>query len=226
MAAALRARAIAVVGVERAPALQRLEQAFQVLAREACVELIGAHALGKQLADVTLVVRLHVTEALRPPAVGAGGVNVGVVIDLHEGLERDPEAAAVIEHRVMMIRNAPRTRVDVQIPVEPALLAESAEFRVFIAAAQRPAAPSRLRVEFQDLHAIPGLAQLHGRDHPRDAGAEDQHRRALRRALQIDRPAVARFLGEPQAAHGLVHRRAAGDPAHERQQVPARECMV
>jgi hypothetical protein len=49
-------------------------------------------------------VRLHMPIALRLSVQYLLGVDIGVVIDVNEGLECDPEELAVIEQRTVMIR--------------------------------------------------------------------------------------------------------------------------
>ena len=216
---ALRTLEISIVGIQRTPVLQRLKQPLQVLLGQAGIELLAAHAFGEQFGDVALVVGLHLAKALRLASVRFTGMHIGVVVDLHERLEHHAEALAVIEHGVMMIGNAPGAGIDVLALVEAALLAKTAQLRVLIAAAQRPAAPARNRIVFEHLHAVAGVAQLERRDQARDTGAQDQHGGALRRALQFYRPAVIRFLGKAKAAHGLIHCRAASNLADECQQI-------
>ena len=102
-----------------------------------------------------------------------------------------------MHHAVMVIRNSPGARIDVQILVEFALLREAAEFRVPVAAAQRPISAAGSGVVFEHLNLVAGVAQLIGRGQPSHAGAEDQHRGIARRSLQINRALVRRFGGEP-----------------------------
>ena len=134
-----------------------------------------------------LVVGLDLAVALRLAAERAAAVQVGVVVDLHERLERHAEPLAVAQHAAVVIGNAPRTRIDVQVLVELALLRDAAEFRVAVAAAQAPIASARPAVVFQHLHLVAGVAQLVGGAHAGHARAQNQHRGAPGRALQIDR---------------------------------------
>src|SRR6202011_4365754 len=93
-------------------------------------------------------------QSLRLAAKRLAAMQVGVVIDLHEGLERDTKPLAVTEHSAMGIRQPPRTRIDVQVRIKSALLSLSAQLRVAIAAAQRPVAAAGARVVFQHLHLV------------------------------------------------------------------------
>ena len=76
-----------------------------------------------------------------------------VVIELDERLERDPEPAAVIQNCVMMIGNAPRSRIDVEAGIELAGLGRPAEFGIDVAAPERPVASAGTEVEFEDADA-------------------------------------------------------------------------
>src|SRR6202020_3348164 len=98
---------------------------------------------GQQLCDVSLIVGLDLPEALRLARKCAATVQVGVVIDLEKWLQGNPQKLRVMHHAVMVIRNSPRARIDVQILVEFALLRMAAELRVAIAAPQCPVSTAR-----------------------------------------------------------------------------------
>ena len=215
------ARHVLEVAVERAPLAQRLEQLFLVLLADPGIQGILARRLGEQLRDMALIVGLDLAITLRLAAECAAIVQVGLVIHLYECFERHAQHLAVVEHAPVMVRNAPWARIDVQVLVEYALLNGPAQFGVPVAAAQRPVAPARPAVEFEHLNTIARVAQLIRGRHARHAGAQDQHRRAAWRMLQIDGARIRRVRGEAQRAHGLIHRRAARRDAYHAKQVAA-----
>jgi hypothetical protein len=135
-------------------------------------------------------------------------MQVSIVIDLHEGLERNAELAAVIEHPVMMVRNTPWPGIEIQALVESTDLFVSAEFGVFIATAQCPVTTACACVVFKHLDRIARLAQLISRDQASQTRAEDKNG-ATPCALQRGRPAIGRFRGKAEVVHGLVHQGAA-----------------
>ncbi len=91
--------------------------------------------LAEQFGDVALEVRMHVTEALRLAVERGLRMQVGIDVELRERLERDVQAPRVVEHRVMMERDPPRTGIEIQPGIELAALAKAAEFGVLVAAA-------------------------------------------------------------------------------------------
>src|SRR5260221_11358357 len=97
-----------------------------------------SRGLCQQLGNMAVVVCLDGAQALRLAAKRLAAMQGGVVIDLHEGFERDSKPLAVTEHSAMVIRQPPRTRIDVQVRIKSALLSLSTQLRVAIAAAQRP----------------------------------------------------------------------------------------
>ena len=161
--------------------------------------------------------------ALRHTIEGAGGVKIGIVIELDERLERDVQPPAVIEQRAVVIGNPPRARIDVEPLLEFAGLHRAAELGEAIAAAQRPVTAARAIVELQHPHLIAGLAQFERSGHAGKPGAEDQDGSAFRIAIELDRPLVAGLRGEAEARHGVIHRRRAGDGADQRQQIAPAE---
>src|SRR5262245_48422558 len=106
-------------------------------------------------------------------------MQIGIVVELNEGLERDVETLAVVEQRAVVIGNPPWTGIDVESLFELASLRDAAELRKPVAAAQGPVASARARVEFEHSHAVAGLAQLERRGHAGQSCAEDQDRRTL-----------------------------------------------
>src|SRR5215471_21694883 len=100
-------------------------------------------------------------------------MQIGVVVELDEGLERDVEAFAVIKQRAMVIGNPPRARIDVQSLLELASLRGATELGEAVTAAQGPVATAGTRVEFKNPHAVAGLAQLERCGHSGQSRAED-----------------------------------------------------
>ena len=209
--------------IQRAPVTQRLEQPLAILRADLLVQRILLGRLGEKLCDLALVVGLDLAIALRLAAEALLAVHVGVVVDLDERLERHIQLLAIAQDAAVMIRQAPRTRIDVLVFIELALLGVAAEFRVFIPATQRPVATPRARVVLEHLHLVAGGAQLVGCHHAGDARTQHEHRGALRRALQVDRTGVGGVGREPQAAHGLVHGRVARGQTNHAQELAAAE---
>src|ERR1700690_2854448 len=123
---------------------------------------------------MSLIVGLDLAKALGLPAESLAAVQVSVVVDLEKGLELDAEALDVMHHAVMVIRNPPRARIDVQVLVKFALLREPAQFGIAVAAAKAPVAATGSSVVLQDLNRVAGVAQLVRGGHPGHAGAENE----------------------------------------------------
>ena len=189
-------RNVGVIFVERAPLAQRLQQNLLILGADSRIQCLLLRCFGQQLGDMPLVVRLDLAVALRSTAKCAAAVDIGVVVDLEKGLQRNAEELDVMHHAVMVIGNSPGARIDVQVLVEFALLREAAELRVPVAAAQRPISAAGSGVVFEHLNLVAGVAQLIGCGQSGHAGAEDQHRGIARGALEINRPLVRRFGGK------------------------------
>ena len=86
-------------------------------------------------------------------------------------------------------------------------------------AAQRPRPPAGVGFRFEHLHAIAGALELDRRGQSRKARAQDQDRRALGIAVQLDGPAIVRLGGEAERRHRLVHRGRAGRGSDQREQI-------
>ena len=139
----------------------------------------------------------------------------GIVVELDERLERDPETAAIIQYRVMMIGNAPRPRVQVQARIELAGLGGSAKLCVDVAPSYRPVPAAGTEVVFEDADAVARALEFDRRRHSGKAGAQDDDRSALGIALELDRPAIWRFRREPKPGHDLIRARSAEARADE-----------
>ena len=205
--------------VERAPAAQRLEQDLLVLLGHGIVEMALIGGLAEQLGDAAVEIGGDCAIALRLAAERVVRVDIGVVIDLNERLERDFEALAIIEQRAVVIGNAPRAGIDVEAGIEGAILREAAELDIAVAAAQGPAPPAGAPAIFEDLHFVAGLAQLERRHHAGKPGAENQHRGALRIAVEAERSLVVGGRRVSQAGHRLIHRTGARRRADQREEI-------
>src|SRR5260370_2062464 len=125
----------------------------------------------------------------------------GIVDELDERLERDDEAAAIVEDRVVMVRDAPRPRIEIEARVKLAALRRAAELSIDVAAAQRPVSPARAHIVFEDLHFIACPAELERRRHAGEACAKHDDGGALRIAFELDRAPVRRFRRESKTRH-------------------------
>src|SRR5207302_1765870 len=168
---------------------------------------------------MALKIRLDVTNALRLAGERIRSMEQGVMIELDEGFEGDAESLAIIEQGAVMIRNSPRSRIEIKAFLEAAGLRRATEFGKTVATADRPVAPSRAAIELQHLDLVASRAQLERGRHACETGAEHQHGCAFWIAAQLDWALVIGLRREAQAGHGLVHRSAAGDRTHEGQKI-------
>src|SRR5260370_35253083 len=83
-----------------------------------------------------------------------------VVVQLLEGLQLDAQTLAIVEQSVVVIGNAPRAGIEIQVLVELAFLRRAAAFGIGAAASQRPVAAPGTAVEFQNLHLVAGLTRF------------------------------------------------------------------
>src|ERR1700730_2759924 len=150
-------------------------------------------------------------------------MQIGVMVELDEGLKRHPETAAIIQDRVMVIRNAPRPRIEVEAGVELAPLRRAAELRVDVAAPEAPIPPARTRVVLERAHFVPGALELDRRGHSGKTGAQNDDRSALGIAVELDRASIGRFFGVSEPSHGLISGRSADARADDlKQSSPAK----
>src|SRR3984957_11928008 len=150
-------------------------------------------------------------------------MQIGVVIELDEGLEHHPEAATIVQNRIMMIGNAPRPRIEVEAGVELAPLRRAAELRVDVAAPEAPIPPARTRVVLERAHFVPGALELDRRGHSGETGAQNDDRSALGIAVELDRASIWRFLGVSEPSHRLISGRSADARADDlKQSSPAK----
>ena len=178
--------------------------------------------IGVLFRHLALEIGLDLADPLRPAAEAGRGVQIGVVVELDEGFERHAEAPAIGQDGAMVVRDPPGAGVEVEPRIEGAVLPGAAELGVGVAAAQRPVATAGPGVEFQHLDRIARVAQFERRRHAGEPRPEDQHRRALGVALELDRPPVAGLGREAEARHGVVQRRAARHPADHREGIATR----
>ncbi len=148
---------------------------------------------------------LHFAIALGLAAIGVGVVDIGVVVDLGEGLERHAQPVGVMQDAVMMMRQPPGTGIDVLAGIELDMLGGAAEFGVSVAAIERPVPPAGAAVIFQHLHFVARIAQLDRRRHARDARAQDENRGAGLYRAQFRRTGITRLLREAHFGHRAVH---------------------
>ena len=93
-------------------------------------------------------------EALRLAAEGFAVVEVGIVVLLDERFQLDAETLAIVQHTIMVIRNAPWTGIDVVVTFEGDLLGCAPHLGVGVAAAQCPTAAPRFFPVFQDFDVV------------------------------------------------------------------------
>src|SRR5476649_103874 len=136
---------------------------------------------------MAVVIGLDGPQTLRLAAEGLAAVHIRVVVDLHERLERDAEPLAVTEHPPMVVRQAPRTGIDVMTRIEAALLGVSAQFRVSVATSKRPVAAAGPPVVLEYLNAVAGGAQFVGSGKSCDPGPKHEDRCAFRCRTQLNR---------------------------------------
>src|SRR2546421_11726409 len=158
-------------------------------------------------------------EPLRLSAQGVPGMDPGVVVDLNEGFECDAQAPAIIEQRVMMIGDAPRPWVEIEPSVELAALRGTAQLRVAIAAAQRPAAPAGPPIVLEDLHAVPRFSELERCHHAGESRSQDDDRCSLGVAVESHRGGIGRFGGNAETGHCAIHRAAASRYPYQREKI-------
>ena len=125
----------------------------------------------------------------------------------------NPKAPAVVQHRGVMVGNAPRTRIQIEILVEFTGLRRTAEFGIGIAAANAPIAASRAIVVFQYLNLVAGVAQFECGRHAGEPRAQNQHGSALGVTLKLNGAGILGFGSKSHAGHGVVHDRGTGGGA-------------
>jgi len=118
------------------------------------------------------------------------------VIDLDERLERDLVAFAIIEDRVVMMRDAPRTGIQIEpLSNSQRWLAPSISVMISRRAASASARPDGLLIPA--LHAIAGALELDCRGQPARP-ARGSAPKPLGIAVELDRSAIIGFGGEAE----------------------------
>ena len=145
----------------------------------------------------------------------------GIVVELDKGLQRHAEALAVMQQRAVMVRNAPGAGVQVMAIGELHILGGAAEFRVLVAAIERPVPAAGAVLVFQDLDLVARLLQLIRCKHAAKTGAKHQHGGARARAAQVGRTGELGFSSVTHGGHGLVQGRGAAHHADGRQKLTA-----
>src|SRR5271157_3318613 len=146
-------------------------------------------------------------------------MKIGVVIELNERLERNAKPAAVIKDCMVVVRDPPGPRIEIEAVVEHAALRWASELAIGVATPDRPVSTSGAVIVLQDLDPVADLAELERRRHSREPGAQNDDGRALRIALELDRAAIGRLGGETEARHRLIHRSPAGARPDQREQI-------
>ena len=165
---------------------------------------------------MTLEIGLHMAVALRLAAKGRARVDPGVVVDLHEGFECDAKLPAVVKHGIVVVGDAPGTRVEVLAPGEAAVLHAAAQLGEGVATAYRPAASTCALVVFQDCRPVSRHCAVRA---PRDRRADQRRGRgllpffapagSLRRSLKSDSAAkqamsIAWYMAPPPRCLAVV----------------------
>ena len=197
-------RPIAKTLVERAERSERLEQNLAILGRHVLIERALARRLGQKLGDAAVEIGLDVADPLRLAAERRRGMQISVVIELDERLERNPEATAIIEDGVMVIGNPPRAWIEIEAGVEGAGLARPAELGEHVAAPDGPVPSARTIVVFEHAYPIAGALEPDRRRHSGEAGSQNDDRRPFGIAIEPDRTAVGRFGRKSEPGHHLI----------------------
>ena len=213
IAAAVRAL-VEPVRIEAAVFDQHGQDALLVLSRQLAVQGAGVHRLGEQFGDVAAGVG-HDPAGRHGLAVEAlPVVEEGRAVVVGEDLQLDAELLAVAEERTMVVGDARRAEVRVQVvalvEVHPL---PAAGLLDHVAAAHREVAPASAPGGFQDRAAVAGLRQFVGGGHAGDAGPENDHAlppARVRRQIERGRVGFA-GPGQTQGLHGPVDRL---DPGH------------
>jgi hypothetical protein len=95
------------------------------------------------------------------------------VIELDERLQRHAEPAAIVQDGVVVVGNSPRPRIEVEAFVEGAVLRGAAEFRIDVAAPDRPVPAARSRVVFEHLDLVSRAAEFIRRRHSGETRSEN-----------------------------------------------------
>jgi hypothetical protein len=131
---------------------------------------------------------------------------------VQEHLHRNVQLPAVVQHRFMRIRDAPRPDVDVLPLVKCAHLPLTADFGMLVALLDRPLQAADAIARFEQLVVVAELAELVAHDHARESAAKHQHLRLRGTSRQL-RLLPRRSRHEIQRGHGAEHERRSADGA-------------
>jgi len=104
-------------------------------------------------------------ESLRLAIESLGRMQVHLVIDLDERLERQLWALCMVEYALMVIQNPPRPWVQIKPVSKIAVLGGTAEFCITITAPDSPDPTTGAVVAHERLHVVARVPQLEGRDY-------------------------------------------------------------
>ena len=195
------------VGIQVAGSDQKPDQELLVFLGKWCVDLALLHRLGEQLRGGSPEVCLDLPQAHSPAGqrspFGVFFPHVVRVAPVHEQLQRNTELLAITEHSLVVVRNPPGAGVQVLPFVEVAHLVFAPDLRVLRPAPDRPTEATHPLAGFQDVVVVAQLPQLVPHREPRHAGAQHDHLRVRRPALQLR--SRARDAHQATRAHGSHH---------------------
>jgi hypothetical protein len=123
---------------------------------------------------------------------------VAVVVDDH--LQRDAELLAIAQHGLVVVRQARRTDIEIEIvAARPFHGLDGVDLFDALASPDRPIAPAGARSRLQDHALVTGLRELIGGRHSGDAGAQNDHAGPAPRAARQRRRARMRRRNRQQA---------------------------
>ena len=150
----------------------------------------------------------------------------GAAVVVDHGLDGDAELPAIGQDALVVVGNARRAGVEIQMRAAvPGDVLTGIDLVDDIAGPQRPVAPARTRPGFEDRAGIAGFAQLMRRDHSGNSGADDDDPRAgARSRRQRRRPGIGGgHRQQPHRRHGAIGRGGTAGLADEIEEAAARE---
>ena len=214
---------VEVIRVQPAVGAEHGEDALLVVARERAVQGAALHRLGEQLGDVPTLIGHDPAARNGLAAETVPVVEQGRAVVVGEDLQIDPELLAVAEDRPVVVGDAGRPHVRVQVVfAAEARPLPAVGFLQHVPAAGGEAAPASPAGGFEEGAAVAGPGQLPGGGHARDAGPQDHDVLAGPRAGReigggrMGRPAAR----EPQGLHGPVDGARPGHRADGLEELP------